>query len=267
MSWLPASPPVAAGSTLEAMRERGVLRVGYVSDAMPFAYFNAEDRLVGFDVDMAHALARELDLTLEFVPVDRTRMAADLDACCDLLIGGVAVTTLRAREMAFSASYLDETMAFVVPDHDRTRFADWRDLEVMGAVRLGVPNIPFYIQKIRERLPQAQLEVVADVPAAFKGLGTRFEAAVLPAERGSAWTLLYPEFSVVVPTSEIIKMPLAFPLARHDERLTSFINTWIELKRRDGTLDRLYRYWILGSNAAPPARRWSVIRDVLGWVE
>ena len=72
---------------------------------------------------------------------------------------------------------------------------------------------------------------------------------------------------VVVPEPGLIKVPLAFPLARRDERFASFINTWIDLKRRDGTLDELYSYWILGRNAAPKTPRWSVIRNVLGWVE
>lgn len=249
------------------MRQRGALRVGYLSDAMPFAYLNAQGRLVGFDVDLVHALARELGLRVEFVPVDRDRMAEQLDACCDFLIGGIPVTTHRARDMAFTASYLDETMAFVVPDHDRGDFTDWDEVAAMGAVRLGVPNLPFYIQKIRERLPNAQLEIVPDMSTVIAGLGSRFDAAVVAAERGSAWTLLHPEFSVVVPASDVIKVPLAFPLARHDQRLATFLDNWIDLKRHGGTLDALYGYWILGRDAAPHTPRWSVIRNVLGWVE
>jgi ABC-type amino acid transport substrate-binding protein len=70
-----------------------------------------------------------------------------------------------------------------------------------------------------------------------------------------------------VPASDVIKVPLAYPLARHDQRLAAFFNTWIDLKRRDGTLEALYRYWILGRDAAPHTPRWSVIRNVLGWVD
>jgi hypothetical protein len=72
---------------------------------------------------------------------------------------------------------------------------------------------------------------------------------------------------VVVPQPDTIKLPLGYPVARGDERWVTFINTWLELKRRDGTIDALYRHWILGQNAVPPARRWSVIRNALGWVE
>ena len=89
----------------------------------------------------------------------------------------------------------------------------------------------------------------------------------MPAERGSAWTLQYPQFSVVVPEPGIVKVPLAYPIARHDEAFASFINTWIELKRKDGTIDTLYDYWVLGREAAPHQPRWSIIRDVLHWVK
>jgi ABC-type amino acid transport substrate-binding protein len=93
------------------------------------------------------------------------------------------------------------------------------------------------------------------------------DAILLPAERGSAWTLLHPQYAVVVPEPGLSKVPLAWPIARRDQALASFVNTWIELKRRDGTLDAVYRYWILGRDAAPHHPRWSVLRDVLHWID
>ena len=40
-----------------------------------------------------------------------------------------------------------------------------------------------------------------------------------------------------------------------------------ELKRRDNTIDGLYDYWILGRDAENQEPRWSIIRDVLHWVD
>ena len=71
---------------------------------------------------------------------------------------------------------------------------------------------------------------------------------------------------MVVPEPGLIKVPLAYPLARHDDRWAGFVNVWIELKRRDGTIDTLYRHWILGQDAQEKRRRWSILRDVLHWV-
>ena len=44
------------------------------------------------------------------------------------------------------------------------------------------------------------------------------------------------------------------------------ISNWIDLKNKDGTIQSLYDHWILARDASPPRRRWSVIRNVLHWV-
>jgi ABC-type amino acid transport substrate-binding protein len=55
-----------------------VIRVGYNEDKLPFAYFNVQDELVGFDVNMAHALARDLGVRIEFVRFARPTLAEQL---------------------------------------------------------------------------------------------------------------------------------------------------------------------------------------------
>ena len=41
------------------------------------------------------------------------------------------------------------------------------------------------------------------------------------------------------------------------------VNTWIELKRKDGTIDQLFAHWILGQDVAQKRLRWSVVDNVL----
>ena len=94
---------------------------------------------------------------------------------------------------------------------------------------------------------------------------TGFDALAMPAERGSVLTLLNPKWTVVVPSPGLIKIPLAFPLGGTDPQWSSVVNTWIDMKRRDGTLDALYDHWILGKDAAKRTPRWSVVRNVFGW--
>ena len=127
LSELPKEPlplPRAGVSVLEAVRERGRLRVGYIEGAMPYSFVNGKGELVGFDVEMAYNLAAELGVALEFAPVSRDRLADVLNANqCDVVMGGVVLTTRRADQMAFSSNYLDETLAFVVPDYRRADFS------------------------------------------------------------------------------------------------------------------------------------------------
>jgi hypothetical protein len=65
----------------------------------------------------------------------------------------------------------------------------------------------------------------------------------------------------------LVKVPLAYPVARRDAAFAAFINTWIDLKRKDGTIDREFKYWILGQHATAPRPRWAFARDVLHWIE
>ena len=107
-----------------------------------------------------------------------------------------------------------------------------------------MPDLPYFISMLHMLAPRAVILPLNSAEEAF-GSGRRVNATALPAERGSAWTLLYPQYSVVVPEGTLVKVPLAYPVARHDEAFATFINTWIDLKRKDGTLDRLYKYWIV----------------------
>jgi hypothetical protein len=92
------------------------------------------------------------------------------------------------------------------------------------------------------------------------------DAILFAAERGSAWTLLYPAYSIAVPRP-VVRLPLAIPVADGDPALTEYLNAWLSVRKEDRTIQRLYDYWVLGREEKPRKHRWSVIRDVLGWVE
>jgi ABC-type amino acid transport substrate-binding protein len=261
---VPPFDDIGPTPTLDAIRARGALRVGYLSDALPYAFFNGRGDLVGHDIELAHRLAAELGVTLELVPASRDNLSCD--AACDLVMSGVAVTTTRASQMLFSTSYMDETLGLLVPDHARDRFRSWAAIARLGALTVGAPDLPYFVNRLRDQLPLARLQPISRIDEIFAA-DEPFDAVMMPAERGSAWTLLHPRYSMVVPEGLLVKVPLAFPIARRDESFATFINTWIELKRKDGTLERAFNYWILGQNAAPKRRRWAFARDVLGWLE
>jgi ABC-type amino acid transport substrate-binding protein len=265
----PVPAPVTTLPPLETISARKQLRVGYLPDALPYAFFNEAGDLVGFDVELAHRLARELGVAVAFVPVDRQRMMEQLaEGYCDIVMSGVVVTTDGARAMLFSDSYLDETVAFVVPDEQRDQYASWDAMRARYGLTIAVPDVPYYVQKLRDLLPRASLRVhEAAIAPLFDRAAAPVDAIALPAERGSAWTLMYPAYSVVVPGPDQIRVPLAYPIGRRDPALAAFVNTWLALKRKDGTLDAAYRHWILGQDATTRSPRWSIVRNVLHWVE
>jgi Na+/H+-dicarboxylate symporter/ABC-type amino acid transport substrate-binding protein len=260
--------PAVTSSVLDRVRQRGVLRVGVFEDSLPYAFFNRRGELVGFDVEMALQLARDLGVTAEFVTIDRAPTARGLDAAwCDLLMSGTPITTDRAMQVQFSTPYLDETVAFIVPDHLAAAFSEWSRVRAMGHLRLGVPRAPYYIRKIQDELHDIEIVPIDRMDDIFAHRDPPIDAAVATAERGSAYTLLHPAYSVAVPKPRPFKVPLAYIIAGRDAQMTAMVNTWIELKRKDGTIDELFAHWILGQDSVPKAPRWCIVRDVLHWAK
>ena len=91
------------------------------------------------------------------------------------------------------------------------------------------------------------------------------DAVIWAAETGSAWTLIYPSYSVAVPRGLGIRVPGAYALPRGQGELRIFINRWLDLKLGDGTTQALFDHWILGKNVETRGPRWSILHDVLGW--
>ena len=56
-------------------------------------------------------------------------------------------------------------------------------------------------------------------------------------------------------------------LPRGQRAFVELLNPWLKLMETTVEPGRLHGYWILGKDAADTGPRWSVIRDVLGWVE
>jgi Na+/H+-dicarboxylate symporter/ABC-type amino acid transport substrate-binding protein len=260
----PASEPF--GSGIGRALARGRLRACYFGDNLPLSYFNGEGELVGYDVELAHMLARELGLELEFVPSDRSELAKRLaDGDCDLASASVAITTRRARSMTFAPAHLRGTLAFITRDHRRDDFSSREAVRKLKKPRIGVLDARYYIEMVHRYLPSAEIEILASPREFFEERGEELDAFVFAAEIGAAWTLLHPEYSVVIPKPDVVSVPSAWPVAQGDLESAQFLGSWFELKRANGALGRLYDRWVLGRDALPHRPRWSVLRNVIGW--
>jgi len=265
-----AAPDVGGHSKLQAIKERGFLRVGYyVMNNLPFGFFNTAGDLVGFDVEMAHILAKDLGVTLEFVPVTHDNIAMQLESnYCDIVMAGILTTIHRATKVSFSNEYLSDSIAFIVKDYRRHEFISPESRENLGSPRIGdFTHIPIYTSLVHKYFPQAEIEPIDSIDDFFNDKTVGVDAVLATTQRGAAFTLLHPKFTVALPRPDLVKLQLAYPISYQNSEFHGFINTWISLKKKDGTIDALYDYWILGKNATPVKPRWSVIRDVLHWVD
>jgi ABC-type amino acid transport substrate-binding protein len=261
-----AKEVIVEKSHLESIIKRGKLRVGYNRENLPFSYHNENGDLVGFDVELMHELSRELGVEPEFVPWTYETVFKDLEQNkFDAAIGGLIVTPERLTKANFSEPYINITQSVVVEDHRRHKFKTWRAIDEKLIVRLGVVG-KSRAEDVKRALPNTDIELLDTYREFFtdnpKGVG----ALVISAEAGSAWTIIYPSYSVVVPEPHVkAHAGLAMPLG--DSDFADFVDDWLELKKTSGFIDTLYDKWILGKSEEQKKPRWSIIRDVLHWVD
>jgi len=262
-----ADAPV--GEALRAIRERGVLRVGFVPGRVPLAFVNARGDLVGMDVELAAELGEVLGVRrLEFYPVDfRSLAAAVADGRVDLGMGMPFVPE-ALPVIAYSTPYLESTVGLVVRDRDRHAFSTVGGIRDRGRVRIGLTVESTDLEALlRRMLPGVDLEfVLLTSPKEFlSGAAPDIDAMAELAESGAAWSVLHPAYSVVVPQPDPVSLPVAVALRRGDRDLIDVVNAWTVIERSSGALREMRNYWILGFGAQVPQRRWSVMDDVLGW--
>lgn len=258
---------VRPGPTLRRIRESGVVRIGYGRDRLPYAFRNQAGNLVGLDVEMGQRLALDLGVDAEFTLIDMARAPELLDRGeIDVMMSGIAIQPELLERMSFSAPYQEETIAFIVLDHRRNDFASRKSLKSIESLRLGVPGAAsYYVDKVRHYLPQAEVVPLDSPRDFFTAKESGFDAFVYGAEAGSAWTLIYPQFTVAVPHPDILKVPVGYAVARGDLEMANFLSQWIQLKKRDRTLARLFDYWVSGIKHEGAEPRWSVWHNVLGF--
>jgi Na+/H+-dicarboxylate symporter/ABC-type amino acid transport substrate-binding protein len=252
---------------LGLIKKRGVLRVGYYADKLPFAFRNEEGDLLGFDIEMAYKLASELNTKVEFVKITNRESSALLNSGkIDIVMSGVHLTTQLINDNNVSISYMDQTFAFIVPDHLRNDFNSVQALMNKKDVSIAVTD-PYYAAKAAKFLPDAKIVNIETPRRFFRSEYKNTDALLYFAEAGSAWTLIYPSFSVAIPYPKIYKVPMVYPLPLNDPKWKNFVDSWLLLKKDEGSIKLLFKHWIEGGGANIKEKRWSVIKDVLKWTE
>ena len=255
-------------SRLENIKQSGLIRVGYHKDNLPFSFFNRHGDLVGFDIDLAHTLAKDLGVQIEFIPFDFETLDRQFkDDQFDIAMSGIFILPSYLRQVVFSNSYMRTNWAFVVRDHLRHRFKSLEDIKSMDGLTIGLAAEKSAEFEVERRFPLAEAVQLDSVSEFFETGWEYVDCLLISAEAGSAWTLLYPQYQVVVPEPVLGTQLLGYPIVDGDQELLNYINSWIDIISANNYREELYNHWILGKGAREKRPRWSVIRDVLEWVD
>ncbi|MFP1625365.1 transporter substrate-binding domain-containing protein [Streptomyces sp. 5K101] len=242
----PAKAPKKHRSLLDAVPERGVLRVCTTGDYRPFTYKDPKDGAYsGVDVDMARDLAKSLDAEPRFVDSTWARLVGDLSAGrCDIAVGGVSITLPRARQVHFSEPTRRDGKTPIVRCEDKDRYWTLEEIDRPGTrviVNPGGTNEQF----ARAHIKQATLTVHPDNTTIFDEIVEgRADVMMTDASETRYQAKIRPELCSVHPDEPFTFSEKAYATPRGDEEFLEYVDQFVHLATHDGTYARYESQWM-----------------------
>jgi len=256
--------------SLAHIRQRGTLQIGYDPDNLPMSFFNTNEDLVGFEVELAEKLATSLKLRAEFVPIEWSILPQMLASGVIDVMPGMWYRPYWFSSVQLTDPYFLATVGLAVRDERRDEFDSMEKLNKAKGLKIGVPLDTTQIEYSMQRYfgkAGAEFVTIEFWQSYFEGKHPEIDAFLMPAEHAAAWTLLHPQFTVVVPQPDPVRVPTAFGVALESDDLAKVINEWVIYAANAGIVDEAYDYWVMGQGTETTVPRWSILRNVLGWVD
>lgn len=122
-----ASTSSSSASLLSQIKKRGSIKIGTEGTYAPFSFHDNQNKLTGFDVEMARAVAKQLGVKADFVETPWDGMFAGLnDKRFDMIANEVGITPSRKKKYDFSTPYITSASVLIVRKSNQTihSFAD-----------------------------------------------------------------------------------------------------------------------------------------------
>jgi ABC-type amino acid transport substrate-binding protein len=234
---------VLPGNTLDRIQNRGVLRVGINPNIMPFTYINAENRLVGYDVELIYRFAQSMNVKLEFVPFAWQHLIANLQKeKFDIAISGIYITDDRLRTVTVSHPYFQSPLALMVRSNRVDEFESRESIDDIANLTIAVFNDPVLIPLAKRTFPSATLKILPD----YNDLAAQedVDAALWTQEQARAWAIANNGYSAVVPRNTAIRFLFGYLMPPDSDGLVDYLNYWLDLEQANGTMADMARRWI-----------------------
>ncbi|WJV61501.1 transporter substrate-binding domain-containing protein [Pectobacteriaceae bacterium CE70] len=232
----------AKADLLADMTTRGDLKCAVYSDVPPFSSPDQKTRqLVGMDVDLCHALAKQMGLKLTLVPTSvEARIAVIATGRADVLIANLAYTKTRGNQIQFSDPYYVAKEMLLVKKEN----AD-KTLKYFKGKRISATKGTTSEQSIH--LKRGKAVTFQDSASAFLALEqNKVVGFVTNTMTGIKMISLAKKDGVEL---AMIKEPMALEpigigMKRGEPALLAKVNSSLKTMDDNGTIDKIWDTWI-----------------------
>ena len=137
-------------SIIEAIQNSGKIVMGTSADYPPYEFhkqIDGKDTIVGFDIDIAKEIAKDLNVELEIKDMDFDGLLAALETeNVDIIVAGMTPDEERSKSVDFSKVYYDPEQGLLVRNEDKDKYQSLDDLKGMkigaqkGTIQEDVAN-------------------------------------------------------------------------------------------------------------------------------
>jgi ABC-type amino acid transport substrate-binding protein len=241
----PAAPIDPHASTAARILGRGKLRVGIRFDLRPFGFLNRDGQLVGYDVDLAHELARRWlgdPNAVEFVQVSMAdRILRLISGEVDLLIAGLEHRRERDAFIDFSQEYYVGGQTLLV----RTGSGLEQLEHLQGRTVAVIQNSPaaenMHLLAEKARI---QIDVLAfqEYPQALAALVSS-QVDAISGDSVDLTLLAENTPGLQISGGRLTRMPYAIGVMQGDSSFRELVDATLQTIKKDGTYDAIYRRW------------------------
>jgi polar amino acid transport system substrate-binding protein len=231
------------GGMLEQVMKRGVLKVG-MSTFVPWAMQDKAGNFVGFEIDVAQRLAKDIGVKTEFIPTKWSGIIpALLTSNFDIIIGGMGILPERNLKVNFSIPYDHTGMSIVA--HKKLaagfkRLEDFNSPSVTIAARTGTTAAA----AVQRFMPKAKTKLFDDESQAIQELLLgRVHAVVASAPLPAFQTIAHSDQLFLPLKEDFTREPIGFAVRKGDPDSLNFLDNWIRVTEAGGWLKERKRYW------------------------
>lgn len=223
-----------------AQQGEKVLRVGAETTFPPFE-FTEGDKYVGFDIDLAEAIAKKMGYKMEFKSMGFDALIPALQSNdIDMIASGINATPERAKAVDFSEPYFTEGGFAIVVRKDNTTINDWKDLEGKRIItQIGTVG-----SEMARKIDGAQVKDVDSNSQAFNELqANTADAMILDNAVAMYYLKQGADKDLKITGTPTEAQGIVWAFRKGDTELRDKANKALQDLKADGTYKKIYDKW------------------------